>query len=416
MRQRIQSVLGGGGREELVTGGPFYLLLLGIMAAVYVMVVVNDPAMRQPGRLALFTVLMVAHGALRLWGFRLLAQGQRRWLVVYFLVQGGLALTIGLLAQLEGLVLALYLALVGESAGMWWPDRRALVLAASFFVLLLVVNVVLIWGGAVLIGLLPLLGLMLAFVLIYVLLYIRQVQAREEAQNLLQELEAANRQLSEYAAQVEELTISQERQRMARELHDTLAQGLAGLILQLEAADGYLEGGNQAQARTVVQQAMQRARTTLQEARRAIQALRPEILERGNLVDALGHEVDQFAATAGIRAALEVSGAPPDAPAGITLDILRIVQEALSNVSRHAQAEHVRVRLSTGDDGALQVVVQDDGQGFHPVAGLDRSGCFGLAGMEERAERIGGSLQVESEPGQGTRVVLRVPGVLGGAR
>jgi NarL family two-component system sensor histidine kinase YdfH len=251
-------------------------------------------------------------------------------------------------------------------------------------------------------------------VLIYVLLYIRQVQAREEAQNLLHELETANRQLSEYAAQVEELTISQERQRMARELHDTLAQGLAGLILQLEAADGYLEGGNQAQARTVVQQAMQRARTTLQEARRAIQALRPEILEQGNLVDALGHEVDQFAATAGIRATLEVSGEPPEAPAGMTLDILRIVQEALSNVGRHAQAGHVWVRLSR-DDGALQVLVQDDGLGFDPAAGRQRPGCFGLAGMQERAERIGGSLQVESEPGQGARLVLRVPGVPGGA-
>jgi NarL family two-component system sensor histidine kinase YdfH len=408
MRQRIQSVLGWSDREDLATGGPFYLLLLGIMLTVYVMVVVNDPAMQQPGRLVLFTVLMVVHGALRLWGFRL-AQGQRGWLLVYFLVQGGLALTIGLLAQLEGLVLALYMALVGESAGMLWPDRRALVLAASFFVLLLGVNVVFIWGGAVLVGLLPLLGLLLAFVLIYVLLYIRQVQAREEAQSLLHELETANRQLSDYAAQVEELTISQERQRMARELHDTLAQGLAGLILQLEAADGYLEGGNQAQARTVVQQAMQRARTTLQEARRAIQALRPEILEQGNLVDALGHEVDQFAATAGIRATLEVSGEPPEAPAGMTLDILRIVQEALSNVGRHAQAGHVWVRLSH-DDGALQVVVQDDGLGFDPTAGRQRPGCFGLAGMQERAERIGGSLQVESEPGQGARLVLRVPG------
>jgi NarL family two-component system sensor histidine kinase YdfH len=413
MRQRLLSVLGWPNREDLATGGPFYLLLLGILVAVYVMVVVSAPAMRQPGILALFTALMVAHAALRLWGFRI-AQHQRRWLVVYFLVQGALALSIGMLAQLESLLLALYMALVGESAGMLWPDRRALVLAAAFFVLLLGVNVVLIWGGAVLVGFLPLLGLLLAFVLIYVLLYIRQVQAREEAQHLLHELEAAHRQLSEYAAQVEALTISQERQRMARELHDTLAQGLAGLILQLEAADGHLEGENQAQARTVVQHAMQRARGTLQEARRAIQALRPEILEQGSLVDALRHEVDQFAVTTGIRATLEVSGDPPLVSAETALDILRIVQEALSNVSRHARARSVWVRLSN-DDETLQVVVQDDGLGFDPLAGLDQPGCFGLAGMQERAERLGGTLQIDSGPDQGTRVVLRADGLEGGA-
>jgi NarL family two-component system sensor histidine kinase YdfH len=413
MRQRILSLLGWSSEEDLVSGGPFYLLLLAIMVAVYVMVLVNDPAMRQAAPLILFTALMVAHAALRLWGFRIVQQQPRRRLVVYFLVQGGLALSIGMLAQLEGLILALYMALVGEAAGMLWPDWRALAAAASFFVVLMAVNVVLIWGAPFLLGLLPVLGLVLAFVLVYVLLYIRQVQAREEAQTLLHELEAAHRRLEAYAAQVEALSISQERQRMARELHDTLAQGLAGLILQLEAADGYLETGNQAQARTVVQQAMQRARSTLHEARRAIQALRPAVLEQGNLVDALDHEVDQFAATSRIRVTLEVSGDPPAAPVEITLDILRIVQEALSNARRHAQAGQVVVQLANRDR-VLQVVVQDDGVGFDPGEALDRPDRFGLAGMQERAERIGATLQVESGPGQGTRVVLRVGGLEGG--
>jgi NarL family two-component system sensor histidine kinase YdfH len=380
MRQRILSLLGWSREEDLVSGGPFYLLLLVIMIAVYVMVLVNDPALRQAAPLILFTALMVAHAALRLWGFRIVQQQPRRRLVVYFLVQGGLALSLGMLAQLEGLILALYMALVGEAAGMLWPDWRALAAAASFFVVLMAVNVVLIWGVPVLLGLVPVLGLVLAFVLVYVLLYIRQVQAREEAQTLLHELETAHRRF----------------------------------ILQLEAADGYLESGNQAQARTVVQQAMQRARSTLHEARRAIQALRPAVLEQGNLVDALGHEVDQFAATSGMRAALEVSGDPPAAPAEITLDILRIVQEALSNARRHAQAGQVVVQLANRGP-ALQVVVQDDGVGFDPGEALDRPGWFGLAGMQERAERIGATLRVESGPGQGTRVVLRVGGLEGGA-
>ena len=412
MKQRFLSLIGWSSGEDLAIGGPFYLLLLVVMVAAYVIVLINDPSMRQPGPLALFTGLMVAHGGLRLWGLRLV-QHQRRWLVVYFLLQGGLVFAIGYLAQLEGLILAFYLALVGESAGMFWPDRRAIALAASFFVLLLLLNVSVIWGMDVLAGILPVLGLMLAFVLIYVVLYIRQVQAREDAQALLEKLEAAHGQLRQYAAQVEELTISQERQRMARELHDTLAQGLAGLILQLEAADSYLESDNGVQARAVVQQAMQRARTTLQEARRAIQALRPVALEQGNLVDALGHEVDQFSATTGIRATFEVSAAPPSVPPEAALDILRIVQEALSNVGRHAQAQHALVRLARAG-GMVQVVVQDDGLGFDPGEGLDRPGCFGLAGMRERAERIGGTLQVESERGKGTSVVLSMTGRDGG--
>jgi NarL family two-component system sensor histidine kinase YdfH len=347
----------------------------------------------------------VAHGGLRWFLFRIIRR--RRWLLVYFLIQGALVFAIGYLAQLQGLILGLYMALVGETAGVLWPNRRAIALSATFYVFLLALNVTVVWGGDALLELLPVLGLLLAFVLIYVILYIRQVQAREDAQTLLQEVEAAHRQLREYAAQVEELTISQERQRMARELHDTLAQGLAGLILQLEAVDSHLDQGNQARARAVVQQAMQRARTTLHEARRAIQALRPAALEQGNLVDALGHEVDQFAATTGIHATFKVESGPLAVSADVAQDVLRIAQEALSNVGRHAQAAHVLVRLAR-DGGGFLVEIEDDGLGFDPVDAHRQPRSFGLAGMKERAERIGGDLRVQSQPGRGTRVSLQV--------
>ena len=102
------------------------------------------------------------------------------------------------------------------------------------------------------------------FIVIYVTLYMRQAEAREQAQALLLELEKANRQLSEYADRVEDLTIANERQRMARELHDTLSQGLAGLILQLEAADANLAKDHSDKARVIIQQSMQQARATLE--------------------------------------------------------------------------------------------------------------------------------------------------------
>ena len=411
MSERFFSRLAGSSDEELAAGGPFYLVLYLVMAAAYGLVVATDESMRQPGPLALFTVLMLIHGGLRLLFLRFARRP--RWVLAYLLFQGVLAFSIGYLTQLEGLIIGLYLAMVGESAGILWPDRRALALAATFYIVLLVLNIITVWGVDVLLELVLVLILLLAFVLVYVILYIRQVQAREDAQALLQELEEAHRKLKEYASQVEELSISQERQRMARELHDTLAQGLAGLILQLEAVDSHLEAGNQARAQTVVQQAMQRARTTLHEARSAIQALRPAALEQGNLVEALGHEVQQFSATAGIQATFEVVGTPPVVAPETSLEILRIVQEALSNTTRHAQASHVLVRLATGGPG-LQVVIKDDGLGFDPAEGVDRPGCFGLAGMRERAERIGGTLLVESQVGRGTSVVLSVEGEEGG--
>ena len=194
---------------------------------------------------------------------------------------------------------------------------------------------------------------------------------------------------------------------MARELHDTLAQGLAGLILQLEAADSHLERGNPAKAQAVVQQATQRAKATLREARRAIQALRSSALEHESLVEALGREVESLAETTGVRTTFRVAGEPPEVAPEAAQSILRIVQAALSNIARHAQADQATVLL-TEHGGRLRVTIQDEGMGFDVGEALGGLGCFGLAGMHERAERLGGTLCVESEPGQGTSVTLEL--------
>jgi len=398
--------------KETIASLPPVLLYV-VMAAAYGIVLASDPSMRQPGRLALFTGLMAIHGILHWFSTRLPVDVHltKRWrrLLAYFVVQGVLVFAIGYLTQLQGFIMGLYLALVGEVAGILWPDLRAIVLAASFYLTLLALNIVGLWGFQAFLQLTPVLGIMLAFVLIYVILYVRQVEARAQAQEMVQELETAHRQLREYADRVEELTLSQERQRMARELHDTLAQGLAGLILQLEAADSHLENDNAPRAQAVVQQAMRGARATLHEARRAIQALRPSALEGGNLIDALGREADQFATNTGLRVTFEVDGDPLNVSPDLAQDILRIVQESLTNVARHAQADHVHVRLAK-DNAGLQVTVRDDGAGFDPDEGLERPGCFGMAGMYERAQRMGGELQIESTPGAGTAVKLRIPG------
>jgi NarL family two-component system sensor histidine kinase YdfH len=370
----------------------------------YISALSSLDTLRSPPRLWLFTALILAHGALY-WLGPWLARTKRH-LVVYCFVQAVLVLAIGLLTSNHWLVMGLYPALTGLFVGALWPDMRATILAALGCLALMAFNLIVSFGIEGFVQFLPFIGIMMPFVVVYVVLFTRQVSARERAQELLGELEAAHAQLQAYADRVEELTIIQERERMARELHDTLAQGVAGLIMQLEAVDSHLESENQTKAQEVVQQAMQRARTTLDEARRAIRALRPAALEQGGLIDALGRDVDRLVDTEDVQATFEVEGGPLDVSPEVAQEVLRIVQESLSNVARHAGAEHVLVRLAESD-GVLRVVVQDDGEGFDlgDVGGSDR---FGLAGMEERAERLGGALWVESEPGQGTKVTLEI--------
>lgn len=405
--QRVRSLIGWMDDEDVAAGGPFYLFLFLVLLVAYVAVLVTIESMRQPGPLAWFTGLMLAHAVLH--GLSVLLVQRRRWIPAYCLVQGALAFAIGYLTQSGAVIMGLNMALVGQAVGILWPNWRATAGAASLFIALTLLNVVLLWGPGSLLQFVPALGGVLVFVLLYVVLYLRQVRTREEAQALLQELEIAHGQLKDYAERVEELTISQERQRMARELHDTLAQGVAGLVLQLEAVDSHLDAGRAERAQAVLRQAMQRARLTLHDARRAIQALRPVALEHGNLVAALGQEVDQFAATPGVRATFVDDSGPMDLPPDVAQEILRIVQEGLRNIARHAQASHVLVKLAS-DARGIRVVVQDDGVGFDPAGTWERPGRFGVAGMRERAERIGGTLQVESESGQGTQLTLVVAG------
>jgi len=390
-------------REDMAQW-PFFLIVTLVLIGGYVSALSSLESLRSPLRLVVFTALIMAHGILY-WLGPWLAK-TRRHLVIYCAVQATLVLAIGLLTSNHWLVMGLYPALTGLSVGAFWPDLRATILAALGCLTLMAFNLIVSFGFQEAIQFLPFIAIMMPFVVIYVALFARQVKARERAQMLLSELEAAHRQLQEYAGQVEELTIIQERERMARELHDTLAQGVAGLIMQLEAVDSHLENEKTVRAQEVVQQAMRRARTTLDEARRAIRALRPAALEQGNLIDALGQVVDKFAAESAVQAAFEVETGPLGVSPEAAQEILRIVQEGLSNAARHAGASHVLVRLAE-KEGLLRVVVQDDGVGFEPgeVAAPDR---FGLAGMEERARRLGGALRVKSERGKGTRVTLEV--------
>lgn len=239
--------------------------------------------------------------------------------------------------------------------------------------------------------------LMLAISLIVAVLAERQ---RQQIDNL----ETAQTRLRNHADTVEQLAVSRERNRMARDLHDTLAHSLAALSVQLQALRG-AQDHDPAQARALTDRAIEIARLGLQESRQAIQALRTDPLTTLGLVGAIRGELRNFEARTGIRAELAVSGESIDLSAEEELAAWRICEEALRNVERHATATLVAVRLDYGSDQFIMAVT-DNGQGFS--LSVDEPGSFGIEGMRERAELAGGHLRIVSAPGQGVTVRLAI--------
>jgi len=300
------------------------------------------------------------------------------------------------------MVFSLYMALIGETIGFLGISRWS-ALSTLYFLALSLLNLAIFTNldNAIywLITIIPI----IIFISMYVTLYVRQAEAREKAQALATELEAANRQLTEYAARVEDLTIVNERQRMARELHDTLSQGLAGLILQLEAADAHLTNNHTTKAQSIVGNIMVQARSTLAEARRAIDDLRQPSLD--NLDSALRLETSRFTNAIGIPILFHADQTPP-LPASVTETLVRTVTEALTNIANHAHAHNVNVNVEMKDK-TLLLTIQDDGQGFD--ASTIPSGHYGILGIKERVRLVNGSFEIQSENGKGTTLKIEIP-------
>jgi len=229
------------------------------------------------------------------------------------------------------------------------------------------------------------------------------------AQTLADQLAVAleNARLYEETRQ---LAVMDERNRMAREIHDTLAQGFTGIILQLEAADQALNE-RPSELERHLSQAQNLARKSLAEARRSVWNLRPQALEQLPLAEALGQEVDRFNKETGINVRFTVSGDRRDLLPEVETGLLRICQESLANVRKHAKASDVEVNL-TFNESAVEMSISDNGVGFKPDT-TDRvskkRGAFGLIGMRERARGLGGTFEVQSKKGKGTLVHTVIP-------
>jgi signal transduction histidine kinase len=286
----------------------------------------------------------------------------------------------------------------------WVYGRNGMLWAASWAVVTYVAGGFVLWlvEGALPLGYLTTLPpkVVILFFVPFLVSHLATIQRRQHA-----ELKSAHARLQRQAVLTEQLATSRERNRLARELHDTLAHSLSGVSVQLQAADVLFDDDPTA-ARHTLQSAQKTVRNGLDEARRAIAALRASSVDDLGLVKALHRRLRTLGDRAGLETAWKVEGDLSDLDPVVEQTVYRVAEEALLNVERHAAAREIAVRL-VRSHRRLTLTIHDDGQGFDVNETLEPiEGHFGIAGMRERAELLGGQLEIESEPGRGTRVRL----------
>lgn len=363
----------------------------------------------------LFTLLMALYSAL-LW-LGLDGRVQRRLYWLYFLLQGALVLASSLLLFQVNIALNLYLALT-LAAIVMLKHPRVVVSVALECVLLFLAAVLLEttpWrkGGLnplfwiIVLSTLPSYLATILFVVGYILLYVQQTRAQAQLGRAYAELEEAHRQLVVSAERIAELTRLTERQRLARELHDTLAQGLTGLLMQLEAIRAGLHFQRYPDVVEMVEQSLSGARTALAEARDAIGDLRAGESTPANLAGAVQQEIQRFTEATGVSCHTELA-ALARAPVPLCEQAQRMIAEGLSNIARHARTSEAWVITSIQEEN-LVIEIGDKGIGFDPTDEAGRAGRYGLLGLQERARLSGGTCIIKSAPGKGTTLFVQLP-------
>jgi NarL family two-component system sensor histidine kinase YdfH len=355
-------------------------------------------------QVVVFTLLMVLHLGLYWAVFRFIGNTQQ--MRVYFTFQGLLVFVIVMFAEDYGLAIGLYASLIGNAVGAMQEKRDLLMLIPGYLLLAALaimvqagVEVIIEWSFIALPSIL--------FSGFIAFLFRRQLELRDRAEQLLSDLKIAHTRLEEYTDQVETLTRVQERQRIARELHDTLAQELTGMVLQLEAVSAHIQQGNDSRAQEILRDAMAQSRGTLAEARQVIDDLRSAQRTGLTLPESIQAETERFEEITRIdcQSSLEVSRPVREE---IQLHLTKITAEGLNNIARHARANRAQLMLRENAAG-LTMTISDDGIGFQPERTAGKPGHYGLVGIQERVALLGGSLKIDSQPGQGTTLEIIIP-------
>jgi NarL family two-component system sensor histidine kinase YdfH len=388
---------------------PFLIFLTLVLVGVTFVNVYQAFREGQSGMGIFFIFLSLVSIGLHWLAPKIFLSDQKSIILIYLLVQTSLAFVLtvfSLDAVFPVTGFGFFLSLIGEAYGSLktLPEKNGTVgflLVISLGAWWVNMGIEEFWSWAL--GMLP----STAFIVIYISLYSQQATAKEAAQKLLEDLRLANHKLAESAREVETLTLMTERQRMARELHDTLAQGLAGIILQMEAADSYLDNQQAEKAQEIIRIAMGRARQTLAESREVIDDLRKKAYDPESFASWIYDEVDDFIKVTGVYCQVDVQ-LPPYMPVEMQLAIQRLLGEGLTNIKKHAAAGKVWLSVKM-EESSILVTIRDDGCGFNPEDVLDAVDRYGLLGIRERVSELGGWVSFESEPGEGTIIQVGLP-------
>jgi signal transduction histidine kinase len=336
-----------------------------------------------------------------------LLQSSRRGAVGYFTVHLGLAALLYYLGdqgRATPLVWLVLLPPVAHSAILLrWPGI-ACVSAMSMGILLF--NVVR-WHGWVRVPTAAVeFSFALLFTLVFTLLAVGSEKARSQVQRLAAELTDANRKLREYAVQAEELAVTRERNRLAREIHDCLGHYLTVINVQIEAAR-VMANHDSARAQDALDKAQKLTQEGLQEIRRSVATLRSSPLDNKTLPDAL-RQVAEESRAAGLAVAVRVLGEARDLSPPAKLTLYRAGQEGLTNVRKYAQVTEACLELDYSKSGSVRLSVSDKGLGAAEAA-ITAPGRFGLLGLRERVQLLGGRVHVQTSPGAGFILAVEVP-------
>lgn len=336
--------------------------------------------------------------------FALLHWHSYRWVkkrvILYFVLQG--LITFILANVMSGflvlIIIGLYAFLIGQIIGM--ADRRKTFLILYLLLLLSITVLYHIHKGEYLHFLVIAVPIMIV-IITYAATFFAQVNEKTKAQLTLERLELAHQQ-------VEQLTLQNERQRMARDLHDTLAQGLVSLNMQLDAIHVHLAKDNTERAKEIVQQSMNRVKSTLADARSAIDDLRSKSEEIGFLKERITSLMDHFQESTGMACFLDYRlDQVPDVRTAE--NCYYIIGECIANAVKHAEAETISVSIWDDDKRRLHLTVKDNGKGFDVEKGKKKRGHYGLLGIEERVRAMKGQFNIKSTTSKGTQIDITVP-------
>lgn len=342
-----------------------------------------------------FTILMILHSVLYKYPFRL----KNKFSSFYFFLQCTIIFVSAFIMPHGSpiVLIGLLPILIAESIHFFENSFKVLLAVILLYVpytFIVSIN----YGIQKLPFYVPILFFIIAISAFYSILYVKQANAWDNMQYYIRRLEAANQK-------IEELTIVNERKRLARDLHDTLAQGLVGLIMKLEVIDVHIQQGNKERSSQIVKESMHQARVALKEAREAIDDLRS--ISNISIVKKIEEEIKEFIKVTSIQVQTTFDMIP-ELPDKINQNVMYMISECLTNIMKHAQATKVNVTIFI-ENKELYIYLNDNGVGFNPNIIGSQKGHYGLIGINERVRLLKGTINITSNVNTGTSISIKIP-------